>query len=251
MSDVDTEPERTKYSLKIVNPQKNDYKVVKIGKKVCKDINDLKELILSNFPETVDAPDDQDMEFRFIEPGHGLRGKREWLSSSDDVTEMFEQHKDKKEIMLWCYSYNKTKSKRSRSRSPVPHSTRYDSHLKKVSEVDQIFQKLDEKHKGEYSPEQMRAWSHLIQMGKHTSYEDPPDKPFFRGRNRNKPSTPDAKTKEKRTSTACISPGRRVGIHSEYNDQLSKRHTLLESDAITKEQYDGLQGTVLTDLKQL
>ena len=62
MSDVDTEPEGTKYSLKIINPQKKrDYKVVKIGKKVCKDIKDLKELILSNFPETIDAPDDQDM----------------------------------------------------------------------------------------------------------------------------------------------------------------------------------------------
>ena len=101
MSDVDTEPEGTKYSLKIVNSQKkSDYKVVKIGKKVCKDIGDLKELILSNFPETVDAPDDQDMEFGFIEPGHGLCGKREWLSSSDDVTEMFEQHKGDYALVL-------------------------------------------------------------------------------------------------------------------------------------------------------
>ena len=84
-----------------------------------------------------------------------------------------------------------------------------------------------------------------------TTYEDPPEKPFFRGHNRNKPSTPDAKTKEKRTSTACISPGRRVGIRSEYIDQLSNLHTLLESGAITKEQYNDLQGAVLTDLKQL
>ena len=42
LSDVHTEPEGTKYSLKIVNPQKKrDYKVVKIGRKVCKDINEL------------------------------------------------------------------------------------------------------------------------------------------------------------------------------------------------------------------
>ena len=94
----------------------------------------------------------------------------------------------------------------------------------------------------------MHAWSHLIQMGKHTSYEDPPDKPFFQGRNRNKPSTPDAKTKQKHTSTACISSGHRVGMRSEYTDQLSKLHTLLECGAITKEQYDDLQGTVLIDL---
>ena len=85
---------------------------MKIGKKVCKDIKDSKKLILSNFPETIDAPDDKTWNLDLL-PGHGLRGKREWLSSSDDVTEMFEQRKDKKEIMLWCYSHNKTKSKRS------------------------------------------------------------------------------------------------------------------------------------------
>ena len=44
--------------------------------------------------------------------------------------------------MLWCYSYNKTKSKRSRSRSPVPHSSRYDTHLKKVSELMRYFRNL-------------------------------------------------------------------------------------------------------------
>ena len=77
---------------------------MKIGK-LCKDIKDLKEIILDNFPETELLPDDQDMEFGYIEPGHGLRGKKEWLSMDDDVTEMLQIHKDKKEVMLWCYSH--------------------------------------------------------------------------------------------------------------------------------------------------
>lgn len=45
-------------------------------------------------------------------------------------------------------------------------------------------------------------------------------------------------------STACISPGRKVGICSEYIDQLSKLHTLLKSGAITKEHCYDPQCTV-------
>ena len=167
---------------------------MKIGK-LCKDIKDLKEIILDNFPETELLPDVQDMEFGYIEPGHGLRGKKEWLSM-DDVTEMLQIHKDKKEVMLWCYSHKEKRSGRSRSRSPaisersVPRNSWYDSHLKKVSEVDEIFQKLDERHKGAYTPEQLRAWAHLIHMDKHNSFESPPDKPFFRGYKANKSTTP-------------------------------------------------------------
>lgn len=70
--------------------------------------------------------------------------------------------------------------------------------------------------------------------------------PKRKGRNLTKPSTPDARTKEKhiRISTACISPGRKVGICSEYIDQLSMLHTLLKTGAITKEHYYDLQCTV-------
>ena len=70
--------------------------------------------------------------------------------------------------------------------------------------------------------------------------------PKRKGHNPTKPSTPDARTKEKhiRISTACISPGRKVGICSEYIDQLSKLHTLLKSGAITKEHCYDPQCTV-------
>ena len=33
-----------------------------------------------------------------------------------------------------------------------------------------------------FSNEQIRTWAHLIQMGKHSSYIFPPDKPFWRNR---------------------------------------------------------------------
>ncbi len=42
--------------------------------------------------------------------------------------------------------------------------------------VDSIVEELDERHTGgPFSPEQLRAWAHMIQLNKHTSYDQPPD----------------------------------------------------------------------------
>ena len=53
------------------------------------------------------------------------------------------------------------------------------SQSKKLGEVQEIYEKLHSKHTS-YDQEQLRMWAHLIQMGKHDSYEVPPYKPFFK-----------------------------------------------------------------------
>lgn len=58
----------------------------------------------------------------------------------------------------------------------------YNNHTQ-ISEVKEIVKKLEEQHRGRYSPEQLRAWAHMIQMSKHDSYDEPPDKPFLRDEN--------------------------------------------------------------------
>lgn len=78
---------------------------------------------------------------------------------------------------------------------------------------------------------------------------------YYSGHNFRKPikdtslATPN-KPREKSTSSSsvAVSPGRRVGIFLEYIDQLRKLHTLLESGETINEQYDDLQGIVLSDL---
>ena len=40
--------------------------------------------------------------FGYIEPGHGARGKQRWLTSADDLKDMYSTHQGKKEILLWC-----------------------------------------------------------------------------------------------------------------------------------------------------
>ena len=49
-----------------------------------------------------------------------------------------------------------------------------------MARVDEIYEELQEIHI-EFSAEQLRAWAHMVELGKHTSLEEPPDKPFFQG----------------------------------------------------------------------
>ena len=78
----------------------------------------------------------------------------------------------------------------------------------------------------------------MIQMKKHASYVNPPDKPFFHQKKLagDKPSG--------------VSPGKRIELRSKCIDQLEKWHVLLERGAISQEEYDGLQKTILGDIKK-
>lgn len=98
-------------------------------------------------------------------------------------------------------------------------------------------------HEGKYSPEQLRAWSHLLEMGKHDSYEQPPDKPFFRGKSVKNPVTVPVSTP--------ISPLKKVNVRSELINQLQKWHQLLELGAINQSQYGDLKDTILGDINEL
>ena len=95
----------------------------------------------------------------------------------------------------------------------------------KQSEVDEVYEELQKKHKGSYSPEQLRAWSHMVRLKTHDSLNEPPDKPFFKGRKRPTDNSP---PDNKRLATSA-SPSRKVNIGSELIDQLEKWHKLLDS----------------------
>ena len=42
-------------------------------------------MVLSSFPEGKPRPGVEEMEFGYVEPGHGLRGKMHWILDEDDV----------------------------------------------------------------------------------------------------------------------------------------------------------------------
>lgn len=254
----------------IINPiKKKNYVMVK-----CRPIpentefENMKELVLDSFPEDVDKPQLNKMEFGYVEPGHGLKGKKVWILDKEGIERMIEGHSGKKskDITLWCYSSvqgSEASKSRSRSKSPVtkppkqPRSSRYDAQIAKTSRVDEIYKKLSDIHDNKFTPEQKSAWAHMIEMGKHISYDVPPKKRFFQ-QAKDKPSENEGPRKLSSTPStsatalpAAVSPGCRVGIRSECIDQLQKWHALYEVGAVTKEQYDELQTSILSDIKNL
>ena len=74
-------------------------------------------------------------------------------------------------------------------------------------------------------------------MKKHLSYDEPPNKPFFRS-SRKSSSTP----------AAGVSPGKRIDMRGQCVDQLLKSHQLFEKGVISKEQYEEFQASILNEV---
>ena len=140
-SDPEAIPEIPKhFKLKVINHnKKSEFQVFSIRNNENLDLHTfkaMKEFILSKIPADVPTPDNDTLEFGFIVPGHGLRGRKEWLYSDEDVEDMIKVHNGSS-VTLWCYNCKKsdTRSKfstasnsaskqESRSRSRSPHSTK-------------------------------------------------------------------------------------------------------------------------------
>ncbi len=61
-------------------------------------------------------------------------------------------------------------------------SGNYQAHLIKMTEVEVIVEELEKRHSSSihFTPEQLRVWAHMLHLKKHDSYDQPPNKPFFR-----------------------------------------------------------------------
>ena len=146
---------------------------------------------------------------------------------------MYSIHDDKKEILLWSYAADTMKRPHSpddsEESSSVPKRSKYDKQVDKLREVDEIEDKIRSKNDGKYTEEQIRMWAHLIHMKKHTSYEEPPKKRFWKpkssGTGANGATTSGAT--EAATSGASgvaafknvsASPGKRVNLRGQCID---------------------------------
>ncbi len=158
------------------------------------------------------------VQFGYLIPGHGLKGKQQLVDSDADVATMYNSYKKKTPIIVWARVTAHARKRLSTSdvnavvppkkkkpeedkNKPARHSS-YQNHLLKMAEVDSIVDELEIKHtSGKFSPAQLRAWAHMIQLNKHVSYDEPPDKPFFR------------QAKLKKAETQGISPSKRITMN--------------------------------------
>ena len=199
----------------------------------------------------------------YISPGHGMKGKKHTLLDDDDVDEMYDLYSGKRArtILLWCYLAtasvgSKTKKKRKHSQNEDDSSCQYKRAVseKKILEIEDIVSKLKEKHGKAFRIEHLNAWAHLIQIGKHSSYNTPPNYPYFVGRKSSQPTSSKNITEDSPgNSETCptqghLSPGKRVHLRSECIDQLSRWHSLKESGGISAEEYEELRKNIIGDI---
>ena len=201
--------------------------------------------------------------FGYIQRGHGVKGKQFSITDDQDVCSMYSEYQGRKEIILWmkiCKLRDDGSRKRRKTVEEAGDSslkrkksdassagTNYRGHLSRMSEVEEIVEDLELRHgeKNVYSGEQLRVWGHMIQMKKHSSYDEPPDKPFFR----NSKSVKGKTNTSSSGSSDGMSPAKRINLRTECINQLDKWHMLLEKGAITSDQYQQLQDTILGDIK--
>ena len=199
----------------------------------------------------------------YIEPGHGLKGKTQWLTGDDDFTKMYVKY-GKHDVLLWCFKAmddqqsscqpKKRKAAGDTASAKKPKQTASNRFAETLSEVEKLLQQLRGKRGTLYMVEQLNCWAHMYQSQEHGSLEFPPNPPYFVGTKHKKSMTSTSKdttgpSRSPSLPTCGISPSKRVTLRTECMKQLEIWHSLLEKGGITKETYD-LQHTILQDIKE-
>ena len=198
------------------------------------------------------------MEFGYIGSGHGSLGKQNWITADEDVHDMYEEYnsKHRKDIMLWFYTGDTThkSTEQKRSRSPLGNGKKpkHSNYQAKLDKVELILESLKKKHAGAYSEERLRAWAHLTEMEKHSSYDEPPNTPFFAGKGLKAARSSSASSSSNRMlSNTGVSPSKRLIMRSQCIEQLDRWHTLLEKGCITQADYDEMHAKIMADTKNI
>ena len=255
-----------RYSLKVISPKKKSvFSVHSLPDATSKfvSIGNVKEVISKFLQSDV-------VEVGYISPGHGAKGKHNSLLDDDDLSSMYLEYEGKRGVngvLLWCYGVSagdspgtrqSVSTARKRSKSPTKDENPPLSKCgKKLKEIEEIVQKLKEKHAKLYTLEQYNCWAHTIDMGKHESYECPPDLPFFVGKRARATTNPSSASAASSSSPMVTqesmppSPGKRIRYRGECMDQLTKWHSLMEKGIITQDQYRDFRSTILSDIEKL
>ena len=245
-----------RYSVKVMDPgKKSNYDVTVLQN--CDRFMSLDEIerILST---TLDS---QIGEVGYISPGHGMKGRKHTFHDDDDVQVMYDSvYRGKCNILLWCHlksvvtvvgSKQNTTGKKRRlddGESTASQSKRTATQ-KKIEEVEEILSKLKEKHGDSFKIEHLNAWAHLIHVGKHSSYDTPPNYPYFVGHKSSQPSVRNPESDQLgKSDPSVLSPGKRVQLRSQCIEQLSRWHTLKVDGGISAEEYEQLRKNILSDI---
>lgn len=163
------------YIVKVLDGEgKKGYKVHKLCTSKCFTSSmEIKDQLQESFKEHISC---DKFDIGYFEAGQqGVQGKMRWIFSSEDINDMYKSFKSasKTEIILWCdgqkqISGEKRPSPATEENGGSSKKTQTpcgDAIHKAMDEVTIIYQELDEKHHGAYSPEQLKVWAHSISNG--------------------------------------------------------------------------------------
>ena len=91
---------------------------------------------------------------------------------------MYAVHKNKREVMLYAFVDRQVEGGNTSALNEQPKALPTTKYAKTITEVETIISK-QEKRSQQYDSERYACWAHTIHSGKHSSYDKPPDLPYF------------------------------------------------------------------------
>ena len=93
-------------------------------------------------------------------------------------------------------------------------------------------------------------------MKKHSSYDNPPDKPFWKTTKKSKSATSGSTSASlilgcNEGSSSRDSPGKRINMRGKCMEQLLQLHKLFENGVVTMEQYEEMKSDIMGEVKKL
>lgn len=184
--------------------------------------------------------------------GNTHRAKR-WIEDKKDLEAMYKVFSRDNEITIWCEGRGPPDEPKSagKKRKAEDSSGSSSKRIAREDEIEEIVQKLRERHSDRFSLPQMRLWARMKLNGQHDCLDNPPQIPLFTGRVSvpKRDSLSDALTnaatavvsllnKGNPTTGATISamsPGKKAHVSGQYLDHLQKLRQIYDSGVLTKE----------------
>ena len=272
----------TNVHLKVINPdKKSDFKVFTLKNPQSSwfaSIAELRKQLVLQFGSKVVSQD----------PDSGLgymRGQTKvWIHNESDLRYVWNMIEEGNNCTLWCDAYRESSKKSHIVPSDSDESDNEKSRhkrRKKVSALDEkreriegLKTKLRAKHSTAYTPIQYTLWAEMIDVGTHSSVDEPPTVPMFTGKAKSKvkcdsdmgavftemaksvisvlqPKSASTPPSSPRESTSTISPGKIAELRSKYLQQMKELHGLFETGALTKQEFLDQKVPILDHLKDL
>ena len=135
---------------------------------------------------------------------------------------------------------------RSRASDGEKPKSKRDACMNKIQEIEEIVDELKKKHGNALNLEWYNAWAHMLHTGQYSSYDEPPNFPYFKmPGSKSFQSTSVVKDTEK---SQAMSPGKRIHRRGECIQQLDQWFHLREKGVISSEQYEQLKTSILGDI---